>query len=98
MTQTNKHTKFMIFSVSLISLLLAIANIIASNTVATTGKKLQLLHQKTTELQSQNLRLEKLIAEKKSLTSIQIKAEELGLKPIVQTLNLTTPKPLAQLP
>lgn len=100
MKKSKKTTKnFTIFALlAFATAALAVANIFASNAVATTGKKLQSLNLKTLELKTQIQRLERDISEKTSLSSIESKASELGLIPIAETLNLTPPEPLAQLP
>lgn len=101
MTKTQPH-RFkpiaVIITIAFATAVLAIANIVASNAVATTGKKLQQLHQQAEALRTQNQQLEQLNSQQKSLATIQAKAEQLGFLPIVHTLNLSLPKPLAQLP
>ena len=79
------------------AVVLGLANIVASNAVATTGTRLQHLQVQAQELAKTNQDLEQLIAQKQSLTYLSQKAPELGLLPIVTTLNLSTPKPLANL-
>lgn len=91
-------TKTLIAIIAVITVVLAVANIVASNALATTGKKLQALNQKTTLLNSQNQLLEREISERSSLSYIEARAQELGFIPIAQTLDLTTPAPLAQAP
>ena len=81
-----------------IATLLTIANIVASNTVATTGKRLQLLQQQSADIEAQNMQLERSIGEKRSLSYIETQAKELGLIPIEETVSLTTPESLAQAP
>lgn len=81
-----------------VSMLLTVANIVASNAVATTGKRLQLLQQQSSEVEAQNIALEQSIGEKRSLSYIEAKAKELGLMPINETISLTTPESLAQAP
>lgn len=80
------------------ALVLGLANILASNAVATTGSRLQHLQTQAQQLSQVNQQLQQQISQKRSLVYLEQKALELGLQPIAVTVNLSTPKPLANLP
>lgn len=77
---------------------LGVANILASNAVATTGSRLQHLQAQAQQLAQANQQLQQQISQKRSLVYLEQKAHQLGLQPIAVTVNLSTPKPLANLP
>jgi len=92
----SQKSKTVSILVIFIALALAVANIIASNAVATTGKNLQKLQTTANELEGKNNQLERRISEQKSFASLETAADELGLVPIDKTLSLIAPEPLAQ--
>jgi len=78
-------TKFFLLTI----LFLVVAQVILSNSLATSGAKLKTLDEKARQLELENQRLSSEIAQKVSLTDILAKAEEKGFikNPEVVTLS-----------
>ncbi len=91
-----KKSKTIISLIILIITILSVANIVASNAVATTGNKLASLHKQAQVIQAHNQKLQRQISESRSLSNIASKAKSLGLTPIDQTAFVSTSEPLAK--
>lgn len=92
-----KKTKTIISLIIFLITVLSVANIVASNAVATTGNKLGQLHLAIQTLESQNQQLQRQISQYRSLSYIASRAKDLGFVPIDQTATILLPKPLAKI-
>lgn len=75
--------------------LLAIANIISTNVLATGGQELKTINEQTINYQKDNLYLKNKIAEVGALSYLETKAKNLGFISINQTIAIVTPAPVA---
>lgn len=91
-----RRLKAVVVAIILASVFLIVANIVASNTVAASGKRLSELEAKAQTLEATNQKLERDISQKRSLQNLEAYAKATGLKAINETLNLTSPEALAQ--
>lgn len=87
----HKITKIII----LLVVLLGIANLVATNVLATGGRELSDVSTKTINLQKENLVLKNKIAEHTSLAAISDQATILGFEPISKTVAIQTYAPVA---
>ncbi|MBI3384657.1 hypothetical protein HY030_00505 [Candidatus Gottesmanbacteria bacterium] len=77
-TNQNQKKHFVLKIIFVVVAFLLGLQIVVSNTISTSGEKLQILEQRYVVLSSQNEFLKKQIARVSSLGSIQREAEELG--------------------
>lgn len=77
---------------------MAIANIVASAAIATTGNKLQELQSTAQKLEAQNQELERSVASGQSFARIETRAEDLGLTDQATSVTITSIQPVALLP
>lgn len=97
-TPPRRRAKLVALAITLVTILLIVANIVASTRVATTGKRLSELEVQALTLEESSAELERQISLKRSFQNLEVYAKEAGLTPISQILNLTTPEALAQAP
>jgi hypothetical protein len=76
-------------------LVLIIANLIVSNTLATTGEKVKAYELRKYNLLRQNDKMNQEIIEKKTLSHIKARAEQLGMVKIIETISIDTQLPIA---
>ncbi len=98
LNQIKFNQKILVSFMGFLTLFLVIANIVAASAVSTTGKRLQNLNEQALELSTQNEQLERTVAERKSLSIIAAKAQELGFTTCDKIVSVTTPESLARLP
>lgn len=75
---------------------LGIANLIATNLIATEGARLNSISQETSNLVKDNHILETRLSELKSLTYLEERAKELGFVPASNIASINTPDSVAQ--
>ncbi|MBI2009791.1 MAG: hypothetical protein HYS86_01300 [Candidatus Chisholmbacteria bacterium] len=101
MTHTPKPKRralVLALATTLATLLLIVANIVASTRVATTGQRLSELESQALSLERANSKLEREISLQRSFQSLEAYAKKTGLIPINQVLNLTSPEAIARAP
>lgn len=76
--------------------ILAIANIVVSASLSSTGEKLRGLEESTRELKQQNQLLEQKVVTARSLTKISGKAESLGFTTTPQIVTISIDEAIAQ--
>lgn len=79
-----------------IVVVLGVANLIATNLIATEGSRLNTVSQETTDLVKENHILETRLSELKSLTYLEERAKELGFVPASNIASITIPDSVAQ--
>ena len=72
--------------------------IVLSNQLSTDGERLAAIERRISQLEKENLKLKKEIAERSSLRAVLKKAEELGFVSQPPTLNLAEPVSVALKP
>ena len=82
--------------VPILAIILMVANITASNLVATTGDDLTSLELKSLELEQENLKLKQAIAQKSSLTYLKQLAQTQGYTQPTDLVYIQLGQPLAQ--
>lgn len=90
------RAKLVALAIMMTTILLVVGNIVASNTVATTGKRLSDLESEAFKLETANSQLERDISLKRSFQSLEAYAEEAGLIAVTEVINLNLPEALAQ--
>ncbi len=75
--------------------LLITANLVVSNTLATTGEQLRSLHTRRSNLENQNDQLKQLIVKYSTLETVEERAFELGMGKVEVTRNLQLNTPVA---
>lgn len=93
-TQIERHSKIVIFSIIII-LLLSCANLVVSNSLATTGEELNKLHIRKNNLIAQNNYLKNEVIHFTSLALVEKKALISGFQRLDNVLNLTQDEPVA---
>jgi hypothetical protein len=83
------------FAVTFSVLSLIIANLFVSNILATTGEKVRAFETRKENLIRQNEVIRQAIVKQKTLSSIEERAEQLGMTKIQDTLSLTKEPPVA---
>lgn len=91
-----RRAKLIALAIMMTTILLVVANIVASTTVATTGKRLSELESEAFELETANSQLERDISLKRSFQSLEAYAKEAGLTAVTEVINLNLPEALAQ--
>lgn len=97
-TPPKRHAQLVALAIMMATILLLVANIVASNTVATTGKLLSELESQAQKLEAANNKLEREISLKRSFQSLEAYAKETDLTAVTEVVNLTPPEALAQAP
>ncbi len=95
----NNRSKFRI-NILLFSLLiiLAVVQVLLLNRYSTVGDKLASLSASIEEVEKDNNRLSQKIASASSMKTISLKAKEIGLSSISNSISLSSPSKIAQKP
>jgi hypothetical protein len=81
--------------ISILVILLGVANLISTNVLATGGRELESIYQETINLEKDNRYLSNKIAQATSIANLEEKANVLGFVQITKTLAIATPAPVA---
>lgn len=94
-TKTNTGRPLVVSLILVVVGALAIANIVLSAKIATTGEELKALEEQASIIRKENQLLEQQVLEEHSLTSLAATAESLGFVEKPETIALTPDAPVA---